>query len=138
MPSDGILRPMLRPSGSLLASSRAAQRRTVRLEVGRLATDAIHAILLAPHNPAVAKALLRPVMDRLPRLIAGGVSYLPDPLFAAAAVIEPSHAVALIEHLPTEKNPLRRQGWAPQRILVARVLAASDHDLKQIAQQLTG
>src|SRR5256885_1316001 len=29
---------MLRPSGSLLASSRAAQRRTVRLEVGRLAT----------------------------------------------------------------------------------------------------
>jgi len=36
--TDGILRPMLRPSGSLLASSRAAQRRTVRLEVGRLAT----------------------------------------------------------------------------------------------------
>jgi len=34
---DGILLPMLRPSGSLLASSRAAQRRTFRLEVVRLA-----------------------------------------------------------------------------------------------------
>jgi len=34
---DGILGPMLRPSGSLLASSRAAQRRTVRVEVFRLA-----------------------------------------------------------------------------------------------------
>jgi hypothetical protein len=32
---------MLRPSGSLLASSRAAQRRTVRVEVVRLATALI-------------------------------------------------------------------------------------------------
>ena len=37
MARDGILGPMLRPSGSLLASSRAAQRRTVRVEVFRLA-----------------------------------------------------------------------------------------------------
>ena len=119
-------------------SLRGPRREDEREEVSRLATDAVHAILVAPHDPTVAKALLRPVMDRLPRLIAGGVSYLPDPLFAAAAVIEPSHAVALIEHLPSEKNPLRRQGWTPQRILVARILAASDHDLKQITQQLTG
>lgn len=36
MGRGGILKPMLRPSGSLLASSRAAQRRTLRLEVFRL------------------------------------------------------------------------------------------------------
>ena len=35
MPAHGIVGRMLRPSGSLLASSRAAQRRSFRVEVGR-------------------------------------------------------------------------------------------------------
>jgi hypothetical protein len=117
---------------------RGPRREDEREEVGRLATDAVHALLVVRQEPAVATALLRPIVERLPRLIAGGVGYLPDVLFAAPAAIQPERAFAIIEGLPTEKTSLRRQGWTPQRVLVARVLAASDDDLERITQQMTG
>ena len=40
--TSGILRSMLRPSGSLLASSRAAQRRTIFREAARLLAATLH------------------------------------------------------------------------------------------------
>jgi protocatechuate 3,4-dioxygenase beta subunit len=119
-------------------SLRGPRRENEREEVSRLATDAVHAVLVFPHDPAVAKALLRPVLDRLPRLISGGVSYFPDAVFAAPAALEPREAFALTEGLPAEKDPLRRQGWTPQRVLVARVLTASSGDLDRMTQQITG
>jgi hypothetical protein len=41
LPAHGIVSVMLRPSGSLLASSRAAQRRTFRVETARMFSGAI-------------------------------------------------------------------------------------------------
>ena len=63
------------------------------------------------YDRSIAQALLDPILVRLPRLVAGGVSYFPDPLFGAPAVIDPQRAIALVEGLPTEPHPLRRQGW---------------------------
>jgi hypothetical protein len=80
----GILKPMLRPSGSLLASSRAAQRRTVFLEVGRFLTA------LARRTSAAVADLAGTVVDLavmlgLPIVYAAGAYLaldLPARLFA--------------------------------------------------------
>jgi hypothetical protein len=109
-----------------------------RREVGRLGSEAVIAMLVLPHDPSIAHALLDPVLDRLPRLIAGGVSYFPDPLFAARAVIDPQRAIGLVEALPADPNPLRRQGWTKQRHLVARVPASQGDDRRHLVQDLTG
>ena len=82
-----------------------------REELGRLGTEAEIAMLVLPYDRAIAHALLEPVLVHLPRLIAGGVSYFPEQLFAGPAVIDPHRAVGLMENLPTEPHPLRRQGW---------------------------
>ena len=60
-----------------------------RDEIGRLGTDAVIAMLVNPYDHAIAQALLEPILARLPRLIAGGDSYFPDPLFAAPAIVDP-------------------------------------------------
>jgi len=63
--------PMLRPSGSLLASSRAAQRRTVLLEVVRLATALVRKVSAALADLA-GTAVDLAVMLGLPILYAAG------------------------------------------------------------------
>ncbi len=109
-----------------------------RAENGRLGCDAVIAMLVLPHDRSIAQALLDPVLVRLPRLVAGGVSYFANPLFAAPAFIDPRRAVALIEGLPTAPHPLRRQGWTRERNLVARILASQGEDRRRIAQEMTG
>jgi hypothetical protein len=117
---------------------RGPRREDEHEEVGRLATDAVIAILVLPYDQSIAHDLLEPIIERLPRLIAGGVSYFPDPLFAAPAVIDPERAVALVEALPEQPNPVRRQGWTKQRHLVARVIASQGDDRRHVIQELTG
>jgi hypothetical protein len=109
-----------------------------RAENGRLGTDAVIAMLVLPYDRPIAQALLDPILVRLPRLVAGGVSYFPEPLFAAPAVIDPHRAITLIEGLPTEPHPLRRQGWTRKRNLVARILASQGDDRRHLLQQMTG
>ncbi len=109
-----------------------------RAEIGRLGTDAVIAMLVLPYDRSIAQALLDPVLVRLPRLVAGGVSYVPDVLFGASAAIDPHRAVTLVADLPDEPVPLRRQGWTRQRNLVARLLAAEGEERHHVIQELTG
>lgn len=109
-----------------------------REEIGRLGTDAVIAMLVLPYDRSIAQALLDPILVRLPRLVAGGASYIPNPLFAAPAVIDPQRAITLVEGLPTEPNPSRRQGWTVQRNLVARILASQGGERRHLLQQMTG
>jgi hypothetical protein len=109
-----------------------------REEIGRLGTDAVIAMLVLPYDRAIAQALLDAILVRLPRLIAGGVSYFREPLFAAPAIIAPQRAIALLEKLPHEPTPLRRQGWTKERQLVARLLASQGEDRRRLLQQMTG
>ena len=109
-----------------------------REENSRLGTDAVIAMLVLPYDRSIAQALLGPILVRLPRLVAGGVSYFPEPLFAAPAFIDPPQAIALVEALPTEPHPLRRQGWTRERNLVVRILASQGDDRRHIVQQMTG
>ena len=109
-----------------------------REEVGRLGTDAVIAMLALPYDRSIAQALLDPILIRLPRLVAGGLSYVPDPLFGGPAVVNPRRAVLIVKGLPTEPNPLRRHGWTHQRQFVARILASQGEDRRHLVQQMTG
>ena len=108
-----------------------------REELGRLGTEAEIAMLVLPYDRAIAHALLEPVLVHLPRLIAGGVSYFPEQLFAGPAVIDPHKAVAMMASLPTEPHPLRRQGWKTERNLVARLLASQGEERRHLLQEMT-
>ena len=92
-------------------------------EVRRLGAEAATAMMVARYDRTVANALLGPILDRLPRLIAGGVSYFPEPLFVAPVVVDPRRAVALIEGLPEVSNPRNSSDWTEQRWRVAEMLA---------------
>jgi Carboxypeptidase regulatory-like domain len=111
---------------------------TEREEIGRLGTDAVIAMLVLPYDRSIAQALVEPIFARLPRLIAGGVGYIPDPLFAAPAIVDPQRAIALIEGLPTEPDLSPRRGWTYQRQLVSRLLASRGDDRRHLVQQMTG
>jgi hypothetical protein len=96
-------------------------------EVGRLGSEAVTAMMVARYDRSVAQVLLGPILDRLARLIAGGVSYLPDPLFEAPAVIDPRRAVALVESLPAATDPSHGDRGR-RRLIVAEMLALHGAD----------
>jgi hypothetical protein len=114
---------------------RGPRRDVEHEEVRRLATDAVTAMGVARYDRAVAAALLGPVLDRLPRLIAGGVGYFPEPLFSAAAIVDPRRAVALAGSLPADTDPDRGE-WSHRRLLVAEMLALHGADRwRELARQ---
>jgi hypothetical protein len=94
-------------------------------------------MMAARYDRTVTRALLDPLMDRLPRLVAWGVSYLPDSIFAAPAFVDPRRAVALVAGLPAADDP-RRGDWGAQRRLIARVLSAWGDDRGRLAVQYAG
>jgi hypothetical protein len=91
-------------------------------EVRRLGADAAAAMMVARYDRTIAQAVLEPILERLPHLIAGGVSYFPETLFVAPAVVDPRRAVALLESLPEESSPRNSSAWSQQRMRVAEML----------------
>ena len=107
-------------------------------EVRRLGAEAVTAMMVARYDRAIAEALLGPILDRLPRLIAGGVTYFPEPLFVAPTVVDPWRAVALVQGLPEDSDPRNSSSWVEQRRRVAEMLALHGADRWRRAIQHAG
>jgi hypothetical protein len=106
-------------------------------EIRRLGSEAVTSLMVARYDRAIAQTLLGPILDRIPGLIAGGVSYLPETLFTAAAIVDPHRAVALIEGLPADSDSSRGR-WDEMRRNVAEMLSLPGAERRRRAVQEAG
>jgi hypothetical protein len=92
-------------------------RRSYEPAIGQLA------IMLARYDRAVARTILEPVALRARALLDGDEAWAAGPLFTAAALIDPSWAVELVNALPDDPPTAKLRPKDVARRTVARVLA---------------